>query len=129
MLPDTSVIPAGKGFGDDLKKNKIINKAGKAIDDIKNSKVVDKIKKTKIVDKVGKAIEKKKPVTSTENPSENELVPQSMLPDNPAAAFPPGYVVPKPLEEQTDDQNSYVKASATFLTKTSPRVVYGDKND
>jgi hypothetical protein len=104
MLPDTSVIPAGKGFGDDLKKNKIINKAGKAI-------------------------EKKKPVTSTENPSENELVPQSMLPDNPAAAFPPGYVVPKPLEEQTDDQNSYVKASATFLTKTSPRVVYGDKND
>ncbi len=129
MLPDTSVIPAGKGFGDDLKKNKIINKAGKAIDDIKNSKVVDKIKKTKIVDKVGKAIEKKKPVTSTENPSENELVPQSMLPDNPAAAFPPGYVVPKPLEEQADDQNSYVKASATFLTKTSPRVVYGDKND
>jgi len=104
MLPDTSVIPAGKGFGDDLKKNKIINKAGKAI-------------------------EKKKPVTSTENPSENELVPQSMLPDNPAAAFPPGYVVPKPLEEQADDQNSYVKASATFLTKTSPRVVYGDKND
>jgi hypothetical protein len=52
-----------------------------------------------------------------------------MLPDNPAAAFPPGYVVPKPLEEQADDQNSYVKASATFLTKTSPRVVYGDKND
>ena len=66
---------------------------------------------------------KKKPV----NPSENELVPQSMLPDVPG--YPAGYKPTPNMEESVESESPYVKASATFLTKTSPRVVYGDKND
>lgn len=113
MLPDRSVIPAGKGFGDDLKKQKIIKK-------------------------VGKIIAKKRMARPTDNPSENELVPQSMLPDTPG--YPEGYqmeeqVVEQPVEQQVEipvveeNTNPLVSAGSKFLTRTSARLVYGDKND
>lgn len=113
MLPDQSVIRPGAGFGDDIKREKIKQK-------------------------ITKAIEKKRNVLPTDNPSENELVPQSMLPDVPG--YPPGYIVPEPvptapvakeskptMKEET--ANPYVNAASRFLTRTSSRLVYGEKND
>ena len=113
MLPDQSVIRPGAGFGDDIKREKIKQK-------------------------ITKAIEKKRNVLPTDNPSENELVPQSMLPDVPG--YPPGYIVPEPvptapvakeskptMKEET--VNPYVNAASRFLTRTSSRLVYGEKND
>jgi hypothetical protein len=119
MLPSKSVIPPGKGFGDDIKREKIMQKTMKAI-------------------------QKKKPALPTDNPSENELVPQSMLPDNPAASYPPGYILPEPIPAvpavpaaakgqkpivKEEDESPFVNAASKFLTRTSTRLVYGDKND
>ena len=119
MLPSKSAIPSGKGFGDDIKREKIMQKAVKAI-------------------------QKKKPALPTNNPSENELVPQSMLPDNPAASYPPGYILPEPTPTvpavpaaakgqkpivKEEDESPFVNAASKFLTRTSTRLVYGDKND
>jgi hypothetical protein len=119
MLPSKSVIPPGKGFGDDIKREKIMQKTMKAI-------------------------QKKKPALPTDNPSENELVPQSMLPDNPAASYPPGYILPEPTPTvpavpaaakgqkpivKEEDESPFVNAASKFLTRTSTRLVYGDKND
>ena len=112
MLPDKSAIPAGKGFGDDIKRETIKQK-------------------------VAKAVEKKRNALPTDNPSENELVPQSMLPDKPG--YPDGYIVPepvpttivtnetKPMKEEV--VSPYVNAASKFLTRTSARLVYGEKND
>lgn len=120
MLPDRSVIPAGKGFGDDIPRSK----------------------KEKIMKKIGKALQKKRMVLPTDNPSENELVPQSMLPDVPG--YPEGYqmeeqVVEQPIEQPVEQQvetpvveenaSPFVSAGSKFLTRTSARLVYGDKND
>ena len=116
MLPDRSVIPAGKGFGDDIPRSK----------------------KEKIMKKIGKALQKKRMVLPTDNPSENELVPQSMLPDVPG--YPEGYqmeeqIVEQPIEQQVEtpvveeNTNPFVSAGSKFLTRTSSRLVYGDKND
>lgn len=117
MLPDRSGIPAGKGYGDDLKKEKIMKK-------------------------VGKVIQKKRMARPTDNPSANELVPQSMLPDVPG--YPQGYemneevveqVVEQPVEQQIEtpvveeNVSPFVSAGSKFLTRTSARLVYGDKND
>lgn len=117
MLPDRSVIPAGKGFGDDIKREKIMKK-------------------------VEKALQKKRMARPTDNPSANELVPQSMLPDVPG--YPEGYqmeeqvvkqVVEQPVEQQIEapvveeNVSPFVAAGSKFLTRTSTRLVYGDKND
>lgn len=117
MLPDRSVIPAGKGFGDDLKRKKIMKK-------------------------VSKALQKKKITLPTNDPYANELVPQSMLPDVPG--YPEGYqmeeqVVEQPIEQPIEQQvetpvveenaSPFVAAGSNFLTRTSARLVYGDKND
>ena len=119
MLPSKSVIPPGKGFGDDIKREKIMQKTVKAI-------------------------QKKKAALPTNNPSENELVPQSMLPDDPAASYPPGYIVPEPIPTvpavpaaakgqkpiiKEEDESPFVSSASKFLTRTSARLVYGDKND
>jgi len=100
MLPDKSVIPRGKGFGDDVKRGKIIKKTEKAI-------------------------QKKRMARPTDNPSENEMIPQSMLPDVPG--YPEGYK----LEEQVIEQQIEAPAEETkhqlavfasnFLTRTSNR--------
>lgn len=98
-------------------------------------------KKKKIMGKVGKVIQKRK-ARPTDNPSANELVPRSMLPDVPG--YPAGYemkeeVVDQPVEQSVEQQvetpvaaepvNSFVSAGSNFLTRTSSRLVYGDKND
>jgi len=101
MLPDRSVIPAGKGFGDDIKRKKIVKK-------------------------VSKAIAKKRMVLPTDNPSENELIPPSMLPDVPG--YPEGYKLEEQvIEQQTEapvvEENKHQLAvfASNFLTRTSNR--------
>ena len=101
MLPDRSVIPAGKGFGDDIKRKKIVKK-------------------------VSKAIAKKRMVLSTDNPSENELIPPSMLPDVPG--YPTDYkleeqVIEQQIEAPVVEENKHELAvfASNFLTRTSNR--------
>jgi len=95
-------------------------------------------KKQKIIKKVSKALQKKRMALPTDNPSANELVPKSMLPDVPG--YPEGYqmeeqVVEQPVEQQVEipvveeNTNPLVSAGSKFLTRTSARLVYGDKND
>jgi len=87
---------------------------------------------------------KKRMALPTDNPSENELVPQSMLPDTPG--YPAGYVPQSDAEiqasterarakqkmqeentEQAVSDNSLIAATAGFLTNTSNRFLYGER--
>jgi len=93
MLPDQSVIPPGKGFGDDIKRDKI-------------------------VDKTEKAIMKKRMALPTDNPSENELVPQSMLPDTPG--YPAGYVPQSDAEIEASTARARAKQKNSFNESAMP---------
>ena len=102
--------------------------AGKRKDNKNNAK------QQKIIKKVSKALQKKRMALPTDNPSANELVPKSMLPDVPG--YPEGYqmeeqVVEQPVEIPVVEENTnlFVSAGSKFLTRTSTRLVYGEKDE
>ena len=106
--------------------------AGKRKDNKNNAK------QQKIIKKVSKALQKKRIALPTDNPSANELVPKSMLPDVPG--YPEGYqmeeqVVEQPVEQHVEapvvEENAspFVSAGSKFLTRTSARLVYGEKDE